>query len=266
MKKRTVQRKQKKKRNKVGVRSYATERDQQYSKDRDAHLSALLKQVPVSSLVDNFAKYARRQEITRFLARHELFRIVERVQGCIIECGVYSGQGLMTWAQLSAILEPVGGAFRHIYGFDTFAGFPDVHAKDLESAVKLGWRKGDLKMDSLADLERCIRLFDDNRFLPQFPKVTLVKGDFRKTAASFLKKNPHVLVSLLYLDFDLYEPTKLALELFLPRMPKGAVLAFDEINHPLWPGETLALLETFDLNHYEVRKFPYEINMSYIVL
>ena len=27
----------------------------------------------MSSLVDNFAKYARRQEVTRFLARHELF-------------------------------------------------------------------------------------------------------------------------------------------------------------------------------------------------
>jgi hypothetical protein len=44
------------------------------------------------------------------------------------------------------------------------------------------------------------------------------------------------------------------------------VLAFDEINHPLWPGETQALLEQLDLRRYQVRKFPYEINMSYIVL
>ena len=48
---------------------------------------------------------------------------------------------------------------------------------------------------------------------------------------------------MLFLDFDLYEPTRVALEHFLPRMPNGAVLAFDELDNPLWPGETLAMLE-----------------------
>jgi hypothetical protein len=249
-----------------GKRSYATERDRSYHEAREAHLAALAERVPMSELVDNFAKYVRRQELTRFLARHELFRMVQEVQGCIVECGVFAGQGLMSWAQMSTILEPVAGAFRHIYGFDTFAGFPSVHGKDVKGAVKLDWKKGDLRMDRYEDLKRCIELFDANRFLPQFSKVTLVKGDFRKTARTFLKRNPHVLISLLYLDFDLYEPTKLALELFLPRMPAGAVLAFDQINHPLWPGETRALLERFDLRRYQVRKFPYEINMSYVVL
>lgn len=248
------------------VRSYATDRDKQFRTSREAHLSTLVDQAPLSSLVDNFAKYARRQEVTRFLARHELFRLVQNVQGCIVECGVYSGQGLMSWAQLSAILEPVGGAFRHIYGFDTFSGFPNVHAKDLSGVEKLGWRKGDLRMDSFDDLQRCIELFDENRFLSQIPKVSLIKGDFSKTAAQFIKANPHILISLLYLDFDLYEPTKRALEMFIPRMPKGAVLAFDEINHPLWPGETQALLEVLDLKQYEIKKFSYEINMSYILL
>jgi hypothetical protein len=97
-------------------------------------------------------------------------------------------------------------------------------------------------------------------------KISLIKGDFMQTAETFLEKNPHVLVSLLYLDFDLYEPTKKGLEVFLPRMSKGAVLAFDEINHPLWPGETLALLESMNIRDVKIQKFPFEINMSYIVL
>lgn len=138
----------------AGVRSYATERDHRYREAREAYLAALAKRVPVSELVDNFAKYVRRQELTRFLARHELFRMVENVQGCILECGVYAGQGLMTWAQISAILEPVGGALRHVYGFDTFAGFPAVHGKDVKGAVKLDWRSGDLRMDRFEDLKR----------------------------------------------------------------------------------------------------------------
>lgn len=246
--------------------TYATEQDSIYRRAREEYLLSISENISLSSIADNFAKYARRQEITRFLARHELFQKISEVQGCIVECGVYAGQGLMSWAQISSILEPVGGVFRHVYGFDTFSGFPSVHDKDLKGSVQTGWQAGDLRMTSEDDLHHCIDLFNRNRFLSQIEKVTLIKGDFLNTGAEFLKKNPHILISLLYLDFDLYEPTKKALELFLPRMPRGSILAFDEINHPLWPGETLALLEMLNLRNLEIRKFSYEINMSYIVL
>ena len=248
------------------VRSWATERDKKYKEQMEEHLGRLAQGVPLSYILNNFAKYVKRQELGRLLARHQLFQKIADIQGCIVEGGVYAGQGLMTWAQLSAILEPVGGVFRHIYGFDTFAGIPGVHKKDLQGSFDLDWRRGDVKDESFEELNRCIELYDMNRFLDQIPRVTLVKGDFMKTAPKFLKDNPHVLVSMLYLDFDIYEPTKLALELFLPRMPKGSILAFDEINHPFWPGETLALLEMMDLRSIRIQKFPYEVNMSYIVL
>ncbi len=248
------------------VRSWATERDKKYKEQMEEHLGRLAQGVPLSYILNNFAKYVKRQELGRLLARHQLFQKIADIQGCIVEGGVYAGQGLMTWAQLSAILEPVGGVFRHIYGFDTFAGFPGVHKRDLQGSSDLDWRRGDVKDESFEELNRCIELYDMNRFLDQIPRVTLVKGDFMKTAPKFLKDNPHVLVSMLYLDFDIYEPTKLALELFLPRMPKGSILAFDEINHPFWPGETLALLEMMDLRSIRIQKFPYEVNMSYIVL
>ncbi len=248
------------------VRSWATERDKKYKEQMEEHLGRLAQGVSLSYILNNFAKYVKRQELGRLLARHQLFQKIADIQGCIVEGGVYAGQGLMTWAQLSAILEPVGGVFRHIYGFDTFAGFPGVHKKDLQGSSDLDWRRGDVKDESFEELNRCIELYDMNRFLDQIPRVTLVKGDFMKTAPKFLKDNPHVLVSMLYLDFDIYEPTKLALELFLPRMPKGSILAFDEINHPFWPGETLALLEKMDLRSIRIQKFPYEVNMSYIVL
>ena len=31
-------------------------------------------------------------------------------------------------------------------------------------------------------------------------------------------------------------------------MPKGAIIAFDELNNKNWPGETVALLESIDIN------------------
>lgn len=73
-------------------------------------------------------------------------------------------------------------------------------------------------------------------------------------------------MSLLFLDFDLYSPTKEALKIFLPRMPRGSIIVFDEINHPLWPGETRALLEKFNINTKEIRRFSFEVNMSYLII
>ena len=116
------------------------------------------------------------------------------------------------------------------------------------------------------ELQKCVALFDTNRFLSQIPKVFPVKGDFCESGPRWLKDNPHVLIALLYLDFDLYEPTKKALELFLPRMPKGSILAFDEINNPEWPGETVAMLECLNIRDLAIQKFPYEPNMAYIQL
>lgn len=247
-------------------KTYSTQRDQDYRAQMGKYLDELAHGVPVIELVNNFAKYAGRQEITRFLTRYELFRLVQDVQGCILECGVFAGQGLMSWAQLSAIFEPVGGAHRRVYGFDTFEGFVNVHEKDLKNKEGIKWARGDLKSESFDDLLRCIELFDKNQFLPQFPKVELVRGDFLEMADRFLAENQHLIVSLMYLDFDIFEPTKKALELFIPRMPRGAVLAFDEVNIPAWPGETLALLEQLDLRNITLKKFPWSTTVSYCIL
>ena len=246
------------------MKIFSTEKEKNYIKDMEAHLQKLKGSVPLTYLVNNFAKYCRRQELTRLLVRHELFKKILNIKGSILECGVFAGNGLMSWAQLSAIMEPVG-FFRRVYGFDTFEGFPGVSENDLKGSEELDWKPGDLKDGSYEDLLTCIELFNANRFLPQFPKVQLVRGDFMETGEKFLEDNPHLLIALLYLDFDIYAPTKKALELFLPRMAKGSILAFDEINNPMWPGETLAFLESMNIRTLKIEKFPYEPNMAFIV-
>src|SRR5437868_3104568 len=78
------------------------------------------------------------------------------------------------------------------------------------------------------ELQHLIREYDADRFLGHMPKVELIRGDVAKTLPEFLAQNQHLVVSLLFLDMDLYEPTRVALQQTLPRMPKGAVIAFDE--------------------------------------
>lgn len=206
--------------------------------------------------LENFPKYVRRQNLTRFIALYEIFKLVLPVKGSIVECGVHHGFGLMTWAKLSAILEPVN-LTRRIYGFDTFEGFPSIAAQD-RSAASEHVTVGDLFVDSHDELLELAAINDSTRFLGHIPKVELIKGDASATIPKFIEKSPHVLVSLLYLDFDLYEPTRVALEYFLPRMPKGAIVAFDELDNPLWPGETLAMLEVLDKYKLQMQRLPFD--------
>jgi len=212
----------------------------------------------------NFAKYVPRQSLTRFLARTELFRQVLEVQGSIVECGVLYGGGLMSFAQLSAILEPVNYQ-RRIIGFDTFAGFAELDAADATGQSE-HLHPGGMAVDAESDLEEAIRLFDMNRNLSHVPKVSLVRGDASQTIPAYLEQHPHTVVSLLYLDMDVYEPTRVALEHLLPRIPRGGIVAFDELNSPNFPGETVALIDSLGIGKLRLRRFAYDSYLSYAVL
>lgn len=206
--------------------------------------------------LENFPKYVRRQNLTRFIALYEIFKRVLPVKGSVIECGVHQGFGLMAWAKLSALLEPVN-LTRRIYGFDTFEGFPRLSDAD-RAAASRHVQAGDLYADSHDELLELIAAHDSTRFLGHVPKVQLIKGDARATIPAFIEANPHVIVSLLFLDFDLYEPTRVALEAILPRMPKGAIVAFDELDNPLWPGETTAMLEVLERYRLRIERLPFD--------
>lgn len=214
--------------------------------------------------MDNFPKYVRRQPLTRFLALYEIFKTVLEVKGSIVECGVFEGFGLMTWARLSAILEPVN-LTRRVYGFDTFQGFPSVSKND-KTRISSAVSKGGLRADSYSELLELASINDSTRFLGHIPKVTLIKGDATRTIPKFVHANRHLMVSLLYLDFDLYRPTRTALENFLPRMPSGAVIAFDELDNPLWPGETEACIELMAHHRLKIRRLPFDPYVGYAVI
>lgn len=213
--------------------------------------------------LQNFPKYIPRQDMTRFLCKYELFKKVLNIQGSIFECGVFLGGGLMSFAQFSSILEPVNTQ-RQIVGFDTFSGFTQINEKDQNNSEHSN--PGGLAIDSYDDINQAIKLYDMNRFINHMPKVELVRGDIIKTLPEYLKANSHSLVSLLYLDLDVYEPTYYTIKTVLPRMPKGSIIAFDELNNKIWPGETLALLENLNINHYSIKRFTFGSYMSYIVL
>lgn len=217
----------------------------------------------VENKLENFTKYIRRQKLTRLLALYEIFKRIIPAKGSIIECGVYSGFGLMAWANMSAVLEPAN-LTRRIYGFDTFEGFPGVGEKDVNNVMKP--QRGQLSSSSYEELTELIAVYDANRFLGHVNKVQLIKGDVARTIPEFIENNAHLVVSLLFLDLDLYEPTKIVIENLLPRMPKGAIIAFDELDNPIWPGETMALMEAVGINKLRIERIEFDPYIGFAVI
>jgi Macrocin-O-methyltransferase (TylF) len=243
------------------IKSFKTETEQEVGKSLESIFVNCAD--CIETKLENFTKYVRRQPLKRFLAMYEIFKLILPVKGSIVECGVFRGFSVMAWAKLSAILEPEN-LTRRIYGFDSFAGFPSVSDED-RTGVGVA-EQGELQATSYDELLELIRMYDQDRFLGHISKVQLIRGDATKTIPEFIHQNSHTLVSLLFLDFDLYEPTKVALEQLVPRMPKGSVLAFDELDNPIWPGETKALLDTLPVNGLKIRRLEWDPYIGYALL
>ena len=110
---------------------------------------------------------------------------------------------------------------------------------------------------------RIIDEYDRDRFLGHIPKVEIVKGDIAQTVPKFLETHPHLVVSLLFIDCDLYDPTLVALKNFVPRMPRGSLLVFDELDNPIWPGETRAVLDQLGLGSLRLQRFEWDPYISF---
>lgn len=218
------------------------------------------------SKLDNFTRHVRRQCLSKFLARAEIYNQILDVHGSVLDLGVSAGQSLFTWAQISSIREPLNYT-RKIIGFDTFEGIPGISEADLLSPAPSSHLKaGGFKFEHLDQLEATVKQYDSNRNLGHIEKIELIKGDICKTLPEYLDKNAHLVVSLLHIDVDVYEATKVALDHVIKLMPKGAIIVFDEVNQVPYPGETKAVVDSIGLNNIRLKRFTWETGISYCVL
>lgn len=221
---------------------------------------------PIFARLQAFPAYTRRQDISRFLIRHELFLRQLNVSGSIAELGVYGGGSLFSWLHFSSIYEPYNHT-RKIYGFDTFAGFPGVADEDFLSKGAYGEvsKKGGLFLSgsALEELQGLGDLHDRNRPVGHIKKVDLIEGDVLFTVPKFVVDHPHVALSMIYFDLDLYAPTKVGLEFLAPRVVSGGLLVFDEFGHDGFPGETIAALE--NLGYGKFQRSPLDPHITWLV-
>lgn len=199
--------------------------------------------------------------LSRVLYLNDIYQNIVNIPGVICEFGVHWGATLANLINLRSIYEPFNTS-RVIYGFDTFQGFTNIHPKDGKLPQENDLATLTNYEDKLEEILKTIESFPPNSHKKKFQ---LIKGDATKTIDIWLEENPHAIISMAIFDMDLYKPTKEVLKKIKPRLIKGSVLVFDELNCEQFPGETLAVMEELGLNNLSLKKNQFRPFASWAV-
>jgi hypothetical protein len=220
--------------------------------------------IPDDQILENLELYMRPQRISEIFSLHQIYMKILNVQGIVVEFGVRWGRHLSVFSALRAIYEPYN-FYRKIVGFDTFSGFlqPDKIDGNSDKVYKGSMSVSLNYEEYLSDV---LKLHEAEAPLAHLNRTELYKGDASIELKRYLSNNPATIIALAYFDMDLYKPTKECLEIILPFLTKGSVLAFDELCHPEFPGETIALKEILNIREHEIKRFTTAPYPCYIVI
>ena len=201
--------------------------------------------LPDDEILPNLGLFLTSKNLSRILFFYEIYKKIIHNHGIIAEFGVRWGQTLSIMSALRGIFEPFN-RHRKIVGFDTFEGFKGLSEKD-------------------GELCRCVDgSFSVTDSYEEYISEILSMQEGLNPISQYLKKHPETIFSLAIFDFDIYEPTKAALEAVKPHLCKGSILVFDELCDDIFPGETIALQETLGLNNVRVQRLPMTARISYL--
>jgi len=147
---------------------------------------------------------------------------VKRINGCVVECGVWRGG-------MSAGIATVLGPSRKYFLFDSFEGLPP--AKEIDGPAAREWQQ---RTDAPDYHQNCSA---ESHFAQQAMRqagaknVELVTGWFEKTVPPHRLGDP---IALLRLDGDWYESTIVCLENLFHRVVPGGLIIIDD--YYTWDG------------------------------
>ncbi len=220
--------------------------------------------LPKNEILSNVGLFLKRQDLSKILFFNELYKKIIPIHGVIMEFGVRWGQNLVTLNNLRGIYEPYNYS-RKIIGFDTFEGFTDISKKDGNHEII---HEGAFSVSENYEdyLQQVLMYHESECPLSHINKNVIIKGDASITLKKYLETHPETIISFAYFDFDIYEPTKKCLELIKPHLTKGAIIGFDELNDPQFPGETIAIKESLGVNNISVKRNKFSGIQSYCIV
>lgn len=205
-----------------------------------------LNQKNIFEIENFFFQNCDTSRISKFLIQYEIFKKTVSLNGAILELGVYKGNSLLRFAIFKKIYCPN----KNIYGFDTFNKFP----KATNKVDRIQRKKfiSDAGINSISRYELIKILKKKNCF----KKVNLIPGNVMNTLPNFCQQNKKIKISFLNLDLDMYEPSKLALDLLYPKLVKNGIILLD--NFRSFFGETKAVKEFCKKKKIKVNKFKFD--------
>tara|TARA_B110000014_G_scaffold127535_1_gene87878 strand:+ start:112 stop:771 length:660 start_codon:yes stop_codon:yes gene_type:complete len=203
---------------------------------------------------NNFYFTCNNDRISKIIIQYELFLKTQKIKGDIVECGVFKGTSLIRFGIFRDILK---NKSKKLIGFDTFGKFPSAgFSKDVKQRKKFLEQSGGESISK----KQLLKILNEKKISKN---IELVEGDIIKTLPKYVKKHPNMKISLLNLDVDLFEPTKIILENLFPKIVKGGIIILDDYN--IFPGETKAVKEYFKDKKVIIKKFDYRKSPSYII-
>ena len=180
--------------------------------------------------------------------------ITNNVQGDLVECGVETGHSLVLFQK---IIEFFNLKNIKIYGYDTFEGTPQPSTVDFNKygtplKEQFENRKINKKTSGWNNVSQDVvqSNFVNNTKLNN--NLKLIKGKVEDTLVN--EKNLPEKISLLKLDTNLYESTKIQLKILSPRVQKGGIIIID--NYFNYSGIKKATDEYFEKKKYLIKYFP----------
>tara|TARA_B100000780_G_scaffold171077_1_gene119754 strand:- start:119 stop:889 length:771 start_codon:yes stop_codon:yes gene_type:complete len=164
------------------------------------------------------------------------------IEGDFVECGVWQGGNLMILNHLNNLYN----TSRNIYAFDTFQGMTEPTASDINhEGVKAKINFDKLKnKENFSNWSNCSIDIVKNNFIKKNLNpndIKFIQGKVENTLLDV--NNLPKKISILRLDTDFYESTKIELEILYPLLSKNGVLIIDDYGD--WLGAKKAVDEYF---------------------
>ena len=178
-----------------------------------------------------YARYSMTSDLRRCALLKSFHYIKDNnIQGDFVECGVWEGGNIMTLCHLNDIYK----TNKMIYGYDTFEGMTEAGEFDIDlrsvksqELLKTTKKINDKKnIWAYCDVET-VNLNISKNFKEH--NIRLIKGDVGKTLLN--NQNLPDKISILRLDTDFYDSTKVELEILYPKLSKGGYLIIDDYGH-----------------------------------
>ncbi len=174
----------------------------------------------------------------------EMYERVADIPGAIVECGVGRCR---TFLYLTHFAEREGKG-RRVFGFDSFAGFPEPTKEDTSPRNA---KRGEWNYLTPGDVPVILRTAGVPAVFVR-ENVTLVQGFVEDTLLSYAG-GP---IALLHLDLDLYSAYKTSLERLVPFVSEGGLVLFDEYEEKEWPGARKAIDEFLVGKPWKLERHP----------